>query len=320
VRDCYVAGIINHGAYDDVERCLASLRAQTCPPRAVYVVDTGVSPVRFAALRDAHADVVFETRENRGWGAGVNRILARTDAEQAAADFVLLLNPDIELDPDFAEVLVAAMDAAPDVALASGKLLRPGRAQIDSAGIVLPRHRRPRDRASGEPERHQYDGTERIFGVSGAAMFVRRAALPDLTVAGEVVDESFFAYHDDTDLCWRAGRLGWSVLYEPRARAVHARGWRAERRLSIDPQVRRNSFRNHYLQVIKNERAADLLRNLPWLLGWEVLRLGFVLLRDRAMLPAYLDAIRQAPRAFARRRAIAGRVRERSARAASRGS
>ncbi len=320
MRDCYVAGIINHGAYDDVERCLASLQAQSCAPRAVYVVDTGVSPTRFAALQGAHADVDFEMRENRGWGAGVNRVLARTEAEHASAEFVLLLNPDIELDPAFAAVLVAAMDAAPDVALASGKLLRPGRAEIDSAGIVLPRHRRPRDRASGERERQQYEVAERIFGVSGAAMFVRRAALPDLAVAGEVVDEDFFAYHDDTDLCWRAGRLGWSVLYEPRARAVHVRGWRAERRLSIDPQVRRHSFRNHYLQVIKNERTSDLLRNLPWLLGWEVLRFGFVLLRDRAMLPAYLDAVRRAPRAFAKRRAINRRARERSALAASRGN
>jgi GT2 family glycosyltransferase len=258
-------------------------------------------------------------RENRGWGAGVNRILARAEAEQPTADFALLLNPDVELDADFAEILVAALDAAPDVALASGKLLRPGRTEIDSAGIVLPRHRRPRDRASGEPERHQYDERERIFGVSGAAMFVRRSALPDLAVAGEVVDEDFFAYHDDTDLCWRAGLLGWSVLYEPRAQAVHTRGWRADKRLSIDPQVRRNSFRNHYLQLIKNERGADLLRNLPWLLGWEVLRLGFVVLRDRAMLPAYLDALRCAPRAFAKRRLIAQSIRERRTGAAPRG-
>jgi GT2 family glycosyltransferase len=307
----YAIGVVNHGSYDDLALCLESVRGQSAAPAAVYVVDTGVDPPRLAALADAWPDARFEQRPNLGWGAGVNRILARVAEDDPALAHVLILNPDVELDPDFAAILVASIEADASVAIASGKLLRPGGAVIDSAGIRLPRHRRPRDRGSDEPDRGQYDVAQHVFAVSGAAMLVRRAALADLAVGGEIVDEDFFAYHDDTDLCWRANRLGWRVLYEPRARAVHGRRWRRERRMQMEPWVRRHSFKNHYLQIIKNERGLDLLANLPWLLGWEVLRLGFAVLRDRSILLGYRDAMRRVPRALAKRREIRAQIRAR---------
>ena len=300
----YVGGIVSHAAYGDLPRCIASLSGQSRPPREILVVDTGVEPAQLVALERDHPDVRFELRTNRGWGAGVNRILALVEARHPDAEFALLLNPDVELDADFAEVLLRAMAECPTAALASGKLLRPGRAVLDSAGIRLPRHRRPRDRGSEEPDLGRYERRERVFGVSGAALLVRRSALGDLSLGGELVDEDFFAYQDDTDLCWRAHLLGWDVLYEPAARAVHGRRWRRDRRSQIEVSVRRHSFKNHYLQIIKNEQASDLVRNLPWLLAWEVLRLGFALVADRAVLPAYRDALREAPAAWAKRREI----------------
>lgn len=304
----YAVGIVNHASYDDLASCLETLKRQTQAPLAVYVVDTGVNPERLEQLARAHPDVAFERRPNRGWGAGVNRLLARIAAERADAEHVLILNPDVQLDASFSAVLLAALAERPRVAIASGKLLRPGRSVIDSAGIRLPRHRRPRDRGSEEPDRGHYDSAELVFGVSGAAMWLRRAALADLALDGEIVDESFFAYHDDTDLCWRAQRLGWQVLYEPRAIAVHGRRWQRGRRMEIEASVRRHSFKNHYLQILKNERGVDALANLPWLLAWEMLRLGYAVIRDRAILPGYLDAWRAAPGALARRRMIRQRA------------
>jgi len=225
-------------------------------------------------------------------------------------DHILLLNPDVDLEPAFAETLLRAMRDEPAVALACGKLYRPGRQLIDSAGIALPAHRRPRDRGSEEPDRGQFDAREFVFGASGAAMLLRCAALPELALDGEIFDEDFFAYHEDTDLSWRANLLGWRVLYEPRARGEHVRGWRRGSRNDVAITVRRHSFKNHYLQLIKNEPAGSLLRGLPVLLGWETLRLGFALLRDREILPAYRDAWRLAGRAWRKRRLLQARQRE----------
>lgn len=311
----WVAGIVHHAAYDDLEACLPTIRAQTHPPRAVHVVDTGVDPARLEALRRTNPDVRFEARPNRGYGAGANHILSCVRASgDPSVGFVLILNPDVELDPPFAERLIEALQERPRAALASGKLLRPGRDRIDSAGIRMPRHRRPRDRGSEQPDRGQYDRPSPVFGVSGAAMMIRCAALDDLAVEGEVFDEDFFAYQDDTDLSWRANLLGWEVLYQPCATAVHRRRWRRVERLRIEPRVRRHSFANHYLQLVKNERARDLPGVLPALLLWEVLRLGYALLRDPAILGGYPLAARELPRAWRKRRAIQQIARDRDAR------
>jgi len=304
----YVAGVIHHADWDRLPRCLESLRAQALAPVAILVVDTGVDADRLAPVRRAFPEVVFEVRENRGWGAGVNRVLAWVAEHHAAAEFVLLLNPDASPDPEYADLLIADVAVHPEVAIAGGKLLRPDLTTLDSAGIRLPRHRRPRDRGSGERDTGRFDRREFVFAVSGAAMLVRRSAMEGIAVRGEVVDEDFFAYQDDTDLCWRARLFGWEVVYQPAARAVHGRGWRKEHRFSIDPAVRRHSFKNHYLQILKNERARDVLRNLPWLITWEALRLGFALLRDRAVLPAYVEALRRTPGAWRKRREIRRRL------------
>lgn len=304
----YVAGVIHHADWDRLPRCLESLRRQTLAPAAVLVVDTGVDADRLTPVRRAFPEVVFDVRENRGWGAGVNRVLAWIAEHHAAAEFALLLNPDAAPDPDYADALIADVAVNPEVAIAGGKLLRPDRSTLDSAGIRLPRHRRPRDRGSGERDTGRFDRRESVFAVSGAAMLVRRSAMDAIAVRGEVVDEDFFAYQDDTDLCWRAGRFGWTVVYQPAARAVHGRGWRKEHRFAIDPAVRCHSFKNHYLQILKNERARDVLGNLPWLLAWEALRLGFALLRDRAVLPAYLQAVRGMPGAWRKRQEIHRRL------------
>lgn len=310
---CWTAAIVNHGSFDDLEACLASIRAQTHPPQAIVVWDTGVDASALAQVRTAHRDVVFVGGSNRGYAGGANGAIEAALASSGgdAPDHVLILNPDVVLDPDFAERLGAAVQARPDVAIATGKLLRPGRQLLDSAGILFPRHRRPRDRGSEVPDTGQFDRLERVDAASGAAFWLRVAAIDRLRIEEELFDESFFAYHEDTDLCWRARRLGFEILYVPEAVAVHARGWRRNARTRIAVPIRRHSFKNHYLQLVKNESGLDLLLNAPWLLVWEGLRLGFVVLRDRSLAPAYLDALRLLPQALRRRRKIQERVSER---------
>ncbi len=68
--------------------------------------------------------------------------------------------------------------------------------------------------------------TRDVDWVSGAAVWLRRAALDD--VGGW--DERYFMYMEDVDLCWRLRRRGWRVVYEPAARVTHVQGVSASRR------------------------------------------------------------------------------------------
>ncbi len=312
------AGIVNHGSFADLARCLASIAMQSRPPASVRVYDTGEDPNALEDLRLSHPTIAFESGSNLGYAGGANRVIAGLLAGTGEAatpsspsrspEFVLLLNPDVELDPTFAERLVGALVESPRAAIGCGKLLRPGRERIDSAGIRFPRHRRPRDRGSEEPDRGQFDRRERVDAASGAAMLLRASAIAALRLGDELFDELFFAYHEDTDLCWRARRLGYEILYEPQAIAIHRRGWRRSERERIPVAIRRHSFKNHYLQLVKNETGTRLLANAPWLVAWELLRLGFVLVRDPGLLPAYLDALAEMPAAWRKRRLLAERI------------
>ncbi len=307
----YVAGIVNHRSYEDLVGCITSLENQVLPPQWIAVVDGEPEEEKAAEIRRRFPRVRWLSGPNRGFGAGANRVLNALRDEATLPAAALILNPDVELEPHFAERILAEMEARPRVAIASGKLLRPGGTHIDSAGIVLPRYRRPHDRGSLQQDRGQFDRVEPVFGVCGAAIMIRRTALPALSVHGEVFDESFFVYREDTDLCWRANLLGLEVLYVPTARAIHGRRWRHESprsRRSIAVSVRCHSFKNHYLQLVKNEQLSTLLKNLPFILGFEALRLGYALLVDRAILSGYRAAWELWDQTLEKRRVIFSRL------------
>ncbi len=308
----YCAGIVNHGGYPDLLRCLQSLERQTVPPELVVVADHDPDPRQLEAARKAHPDAVWEPGPNRGFAGGANRVAALSARLRPDAGFLLLLNADVQLDRAYAQLLIREMRARPNVALAAGKLLRRDRRTLDSAGISMGRTRRSGDRGSDQVDVGQYDRIEPVFAVSGAAMMLRRSAAEDLEVGGELFDEDFFAYHEDTDLAWRARLLGWSSLYVPSARGMHRRGWSASSGLSVDAAIRRHSFKNRYLEMIKNETGARFLRDLPAIAAWEGVRLGYALLWDRARVGAYADACRLAGRAWRKRREIQGRARRRA--------
>jgi GT2 family glycosyltransferase len=308
VRPRWGAGIVNHGSYDDLERCLESLTRQSHSPARIVVYDTGEDPDRCEALRAAYPDFFFESGPNRGYAGGANRVVECLAHKAKPLDYILVLNADVELDADYSIRLIDAIGRRPRVAIATGKLLRSDRRTLDSAGIVFPRHARPRDRGSEVRDCGQFDTVEFVDAASGAAMMLRVSAIDDLQLEGELFDESFFAYHEDTDLCWRARRFGWQILYEPSAVGVHVRGWQRSRRSEIEISTRRHSFKNHYLQLVKNETLRRGLRNLPWLLGWEILRFGFFFLRDRPMLGAYVEGWRALPEARRKRALVRSRA------------
>ena len=311
----YCVGVLNYRSYDDLTSCLESVSNQKLPPRSVLVLDVEPDPAAAAQRRDLEERfpwAEFQDFPNRGYAGGANRLVAWALEQQVRPEFCLLLNPDVILEPEFTQALIEPIRSQRDIAIATGKLLRPDGERLDSAGIDLPHHKRPRDRGSEQMDQGQFDDPVDVFAASGAAMLIRLSAVCDLTLAGELFDEDFFLYHEDTDLCWRARRLGWRVRYEPGAMATHARGWRRERRFEIPTSVRRHSFKNYYLQLIKNVPAAEMVRDFPVVLIWEMLRFAFVLTRDRQMLGAYRQALAASGQAIRKRSLLREKIKSRS--------
>ena len=219
--------IVNYNAGDLLIKCLDSIRR--CAPRIPYeiiVVDNNSGdgsskeiPTRYPAVG------VIQNLRNHGFGAAVNMGFRRT-----SGTYVLVLNPDIEVRPDSIETLVEYMNSAPDVGLCAPKLLNPdGTLQYSCRtyysiwtillrrsvlGRLYPDHPSVRTHLMMD---WNHESRREVDWVLGAALMLRRSALP----AEGVMDERFFLYFEDVDLCLRLHKAGWKVVYDPGAVMIH---------------------------------------------------------------------------------------------------
>lgn len=285
---------------------LRSLAEQSWPPRRVVVVDNA-SADGSAACAQAFAGtlplLVVRRPANTGFAAAANEGVRRT-----ASPWVLSLNPDCRLAPDFLAELVPAAERH-GAGAASGLLLRGSGAHleptrvVDSAGMVMSAACRHFDRGAGGPMRRTYQRPAWVFGASGAAALYRRTALADVAYpGGEIFDEGFFAYREDADLAWRLQRRGWRCLYWPQAVGWHARGFKPEAGRGGHADINRHSVRNRFLLRWSNADWRWYLACFPWWLMRDALVVAACLTVERASLPALREALAGRRRQLARGR------------------
>jgi GT2 family glycosyltransferase len=291
------AFIVVHNHATTLPATLAGLAEQALRPTRVVVIDNASADGSPSVLDGAAATLPIEAvrwRENRGFAAAANEALRRS-----SSSFVLSLNPDCRLAPDYLERVVAAAGEHPEVGAATGLLLRGcGTAleageEVDSAGIVVRASGRHFDRGAARALRPPYLEPAWVFGASGAAALYRRAALNDVAYpGGEVFDEGFFSYREDADLAWRLQRRGWRCLYWPEARAFHGRGLKPEWHRQGTAEINRLSVRNRFLWRLANADWRWHIACFPtWLLR-DLLVVLACLTVERSSLPGLAEAWR----------------------------
>lgn len=296
----------NHRQY--LERCIEAVLAQTYPDIELIVMDNGSNDGSVELVREEFPGMtVVENSSNLGYAGGHNRAIRMSES-----DFFIPLNPDLYMEPNFVGEAVKAFQMDDRVGIVTGKLYQLGESsgqqqRLDSAGLVVSKARRNRDRGFGEVDRGQYDRPEYVFGASGSAPVYRRAMLEDIKIDEEYFDEDMFAYREEVDIAWRAHLRGWRALYVPTVMGYHVRGYSPIKRKSLPRLNRRLHFQNRYLMMIKCDSWTNMLRHAPHILGFEILALGYVFLREPHLLLGYRDALRLLPRMIRKRRIVRSR-------------
>jgi GT2 family glycosyltransferase len=231
------------------------------------------------------------------------------------ADAVAMLQADTFISPGYLAACLQALESDARVGSVAPKLIRATGPRpedrlelLDGAAMTFDRRRKNSLVGHGRPAR-EFGVAGEVFGVDGAAAMYRREALLDCAIGGQVFDENMPGWGCDADLAWRARLFGWTSLYEPAAVVHHIRTYSPTTRATATPADRRTQFRNRYLMIAKNDSLRELARDAVPLLVYEVLALGYALLREHELLGGYAEAWRRLPQARRDRREIQRRRR-----------
>ena len=201
--------VLHFGAPATTERCLASLAACGYPHLTAMVVNN--APAGAWAIAGLGPIERLAPPDNAGYAAGNNLALHRLQGRSEG--YALLLNNDAELEPGALTELVACAEREPHIALVGARVVAAAGPTLDHGRVVFGPYLVERISGGGSFEEAAVDSE----WVSGCALLVRLAALPDIGL----LDEDFFLYGEDVDWCLRARRAGWRVVYQPAAVVRH---------------------------------------------------------------------------------------------------
>ncbi len=209
--------IVNRDGGDSLFAAIRSLEAQEGVGLSVLLVDNGSRPEERERLaREARAVRVVPFSRNLGFAGAANEGIART-----RSPFVLLLNNDATVAPDYAARLAARLTLDERLAGVQGIVLTADGIRVDGAGIEWTERGEAVPVLSGASPAAAPGQPFEVPGISATAALYRREALASVAPQGQVFDDSFFAYYEDADLSLRLARAGWRFACDPGVLARH---------------------------------------------------------------------------------------------------
>lgn len=253
--------ILNWNGRLYLERFLPSVMASTYPVLQVVIVDNASADDSIEYLQQNFPSInIVRLPQNFGYAGGYNRGL-----KQVQADYYILLNSDVEVQPAWIEPVIQLMENDRSIAVCQPKILMYDHKEMfeyaGASGGWLDHLGYPFARGRifdvCEKDNGQYDSAEPIFWASGAAMFVRSKVYHEL--GG--LDEFFFAHQEEIDFCWRVQLAGHKVYACPASVVYHVGGGTLpkgnKRKVFLN-------FRNNLIMLAKNLPPGQALWKLPF--------------------------------------------------------
>ena len=218
--------LVNYHDYAErfLKACRNSLRAQSYNKNdfQIYIVDNDSSEETFNYLKNEYPEAKILKRSDGNYSAANN--LGFKEGINDGADYLVALNMDTEVEPDFLSELVRALEKNPEVGLAQAKILLYPKTEaerlnpkINSLGNIIQYlgfgftdgYNRPDFEINDYPEIKGY--------ASGCAFIIRKEVWKE--VGG--LHEEFYMYHDDTELSLKVKLFGSKIILAPKAIVFH---------------------------------------------------------------------------------------------------
>lgn len=252
--------ILNWNGKNFLKKFLPSVLASTYQNIQIIVADNASTDDSVAFLQQHFPTVkIIINQTNEGFAKGYNTAL-----KKVTADYFVLLNSDVEVTPNWIELIIQLMENDKTIAACQPKILDyknkthfeyagASGGFIDSLGYPFARGR---VLENIEEDNGQYNDAIPCFWATGAAMFVRASVYNDL--GG--LDEYFFAHQEEIDLCWRMQLSGHKVYVQPASVVYHLGGGTLPKGNSKKTYL---NFRNNLIMLWKNTPAKNLIFKFP---------------------------------------------------------
>lgn len=243
-----------------LQQYLPSVVQYTSPQLCeIIVADNCSSDGSVEFLKQQYPQIrIIENKRNGGYAGGYNDALKLVDNE-----YYVLLNQDVEVTPNWVEIVIAEFEKDKTVAAAQPKLRAYTQRNyfeyagasggfIDKWGYLFCRGR---IFDTLEEDHGQYDDIKEIFWATGACLFVRR----DVYWQAGALDEDFFAHQEESDLCWRIKNYGYKIICVPQSVVYHLGGGSLPQG---NPRKTYLNFRNNLMMLFKNLPASSLVTTI----------------------------------------------------------
>lgn len=245
--------IINWNGKYLLEKLLPSLKRIDYKNTETVIVDNGSNDKSISYINKFFPDiVVIKNRANLGFAEANNQGIRR-----AKGELILFLNNDTQVTRNFLTVLVNRLKNDEKMGACQPKILsseKPG--YLDSIGSFLTTSGFLYHLGFEAKDTAKLDKEIKLFSGKGSCLLFKRKVLNKIGF----FDKDFFAYFEETDLCWRLWLAGYHILYIPNAKIYHL-SWATARKLPIQ-FINFHSFKNRISSIITNLEASNLVKIL----------------------------------------------------------
>ena len=274
--------VVASGSEDYLWCCLDSIKAQSYSDLEVIVIDNFLNPSTSDKIRESFPFVkLYSNSQNLYYGVSLNKGIGLSHGE-----FVLCLNDDVVLGPDFIRQALKGFQVKDSVGMVSGKILRRDGLTLDSTGLFLSFWYSAKERGYAQVDTGKFERPGFIFGVGGAVAFYRKKMLEDIKQGQDYFDPDFRLFYEDLDISWRANNRGWKGYYIPTAKAFHVRGgsFRPDHGLDkpiarkyLNDELHSELIKNRYLTISKNSSPVGFFMHLVPIILYDFCAWAYVL-------------------------------------------
>jgi len=250
--------IANWNGGNIYEKCLYSLSKINYPNWELIVVDNGstdgTTELSLNPKFKIKSSKLIKNKTNLGFAPANNQ-----GYKASSGQYLLLLNNDTLVDPDFLDVLVAKMETEKDLGVIQPKIYmmdKPG--YLDNAGSFFTRIGFLHHWGFGKKDSEEFNKEREVFATKGACMLIRRSVIEK---TGGLFDDDFVSYFEETDFCWRVWLGGYRVIYYPKTEIRHKVGFTIKR-LDV-ANINFHYYKNRITSLIKNLEPINLIIILP---------------------------------------------------------